>query len=74
MIFYHHGEAFEATTEARGDTFISRAFVLEEDGERTSLGTFGNFQDRQRANAFAVRYAIAFAEGEPAPIESLRCS
>ena len=64
MIFYHHGTAFEATTEAKGDAFVSRAFVLEEDGERTPLGTFGSFQNRRHAAEFAVRCAIAFADGE----------
>ena len=68
MIFYHRGAAFEATTEAKGSAFFSHAFILEEDGERTSLGTFGRFGNRQVATDFAVRYAIAFAEGQPAPV------
>jgi hypothetical protein len=69
MIFYHNGTAFEATTEARSDAFASRAFILEEDGERTSLGTFGGFDSRQSAVAFAVRCAIAFADGESHPAQ-----
>ena len=70
MIFYHHGTAFEATIEAKGDAYLSRAFILEEDGERTSLGTFGSFINRQYAAEFAVNYAIAFADGEAAPVAS----
>jgi hypothetical protein len=72
MIFYHHGAAFEATTEAQGHAFESRAFILEEDGERTLLGTFGSFASRRAAAAFAKRYAIAFADEEAAPYERQR--
>lgn len=68
MIFYHHGTALEAITEPRGEKFISRAYILEEDGERTSLGTFGAFRDRKLAKGFAVTYAMAFIDCEPAPL------
>jgi hypothetical protein len=67
MIFYHRGTALEAITEPKGEKFISRAYILEEDGERTSLGTFGAFRDRKRAKGFAIRYAMAFIDCEPAP-------
>jgi hypothetical protein len=67
MIFYHRGTALEAVAEPTDNAFISRAYILEEDGEKTSLGVFGSFRDRDSAVDFAASCAKAFIDREPMP-------
>ena len=67
MLFYHHGVAIQPSVAKRGNTFVARVSILEEDGEATSLGDLGHFANRQSAFAFAVRCGTAFADEEPMP-------
>lgn len=67
MLFYHHGVAIHPSVSRRGNTFVARVSILEEDGEATSLGDLGHFANRRSAFAFAVRCGTAFADDEPLP-------
>ncbi|MHB9841848.1 hypothetical protein Q8F57_044480 [Paraburkholderia terrae] len=67
MLFYHHGVAIQPSVSRRGNTFVARVSILEEDGEATSLGDLGHFANRRSAFAFAVRCGTAFADDEPLP-------
>ena len=51
MLFYHHGVAIQPSVLRRGNTFVARVSILEEDGEATSLGDLGHFANRRSAFA-----------------------
>nr|WP_075584322.1 hypothetical protein [Caballeronia glathei] len=67
MVLYHHGAAIQASAIRKGNTFVARACILEEDGESTSLGNLGQFANQNSAYQFAIRSATAFVDGEPLP-------
>ncbi|CAL8480906.1 hypothetical protein [Caballeronia sp. S22] len=65
---YQHGDvAIEASVEREGNLYVAKVFILEEDGESTSLGTFGYFASSDAAYSFAMRCGVAFVEGEALP-------
>lgn len=68
MFFFHHGVALQPSVSKRGNTFVARVSILEEDGETTSLGDLGLFANRESAFAFAVRCGAAFVDDEPQPV------
>ena len=67
MVIYHRGAAIQPSITRRGNIFIARACILEEDGESTSLGDLGQFASPSSAYEFAVRSAPAFVDGAPMP-------
>lgn len=68
MISYHNGAAIQASAVRKGNLFIARVSILEEDGESTCLGHLGVFANKKGACQFALRCAAAFIDGELMPL------
>jgi hypothetical protein len=64
VIFYHRGAAIRPSAVRKGNLFLARVCILEEDGEATSLGNLGPFANRVSALDFAVRCGSAFVDGQ----------
>lgn len=66
---HQHGDvAIEPSVERDGNLYVAKVFILEEDGESTSLGKLGYFASSDAAYSFALRCGVAFVEGQALPL------